>query len=325
MTAPARKHRGRPPGQRVSHPGEMEATPSGTTLLIVQLSESFSEFWGQISHDLGVDVRVVGGADVGAIGTDIAVVIVAAGGAERDAVEWLDSHDVPPGVPVLVVGADPGRRIATLIVGHGAEDYFALPEDVEVLHSATTSITERRREALRRTSASADFKSEAFERIIGESSALKVVLARASRLLPHADATALIVGETGTGKELLARAIHDGGPRRGTPFVAVNCSALPQNLIESELFGHEKGAFTDAHAPKPGLFEVAEGGTLFLDEIGTLAQDLQALLPAGIRNTATREAGLGIAMDLDDFATELAIEIACNRGGCGITAVDNEF
>ncbi len=291
MTVPARNHAARPRGQRVSYPGETDVKPSGTTLLIVHLSDSFSELWGQISHDLGVDVRVVSRDDVGAIGTDIAAVLVAAGGAEREAVEWLDSHELPPSVPALVVGADPGRRIATLIVGHGAADYFALPEDLEVLHSATSSIVDRRHEALRRSGASAEFKPEAFEQIIGESAALKAVLARANRLLPHADATALIVGETGTGKELLARAIHDGGPRRAAPFVAVNCSALPQNLIESELFGHEKGAFTDAHASKPGLFEVAEGGTLFLDEIGTLAQDLQAKLLRVLEDKMVRRVG----------------------------------
>src|SRR5207244_3959414 len=86
---------------------------------------------------------------------------------------------------------------------------------------------------------------------------------RVPRFLPHRNAGALIVGETGTGKELLARAIHEGGPRRGAPFVAVNCSAFPEHLIESELFGHERGSFTDAHAAKPGLFEVADRGTLF--------------------------------------------------------------
>jgi len=262
------------------------------TLLVVQLSESFSELWGQISRDLGTDVRVIGEDDLGAVGPEVALTVLAAGGAEREAEEWLDGHELPPSVPVLVVGADPGRRMAARIVAHGATDYFSLPDDLEVLHSVTHSILERQRERRRRDAGTlSEVKPEAFADIIGESPALKAVLSRAARLLPHSDATALVVGATGTGKELLARAIHDGGPRRRAPFVAVNCSALPANLIESELFGHEKGAFTDAHAAKPGLFEIAEGGTLFLDEIGTLQLDLQAKLLRVLEDKMVRRVG----------------------------------
>jgi two-component system response regulator HydG len=177
-------------------------------------------------------------------------------------------------------------------VARGAADYFSLPDDLEVLHSVTDSILERQRERRRRDATTlSEIKPEAFSGIIGESPALKAVLNRAARLLPHSDATALVVGATGTGKELLARAIHDGGPRRRAPFVAVNTSALPPNLIESELFGHEKGAFTDAHAAKPGLFEIAEGGTLFLDEIGSLQLDLQAKLLRVLEDKMVRRVG----------------------------------
>src|SRR2546426_689799 len=102
---------------------------------------------------------------------------------------------------------------------------------------------------------------------------------------------ARIPGETGTGKEPLARAIHEGGPRRGAPFVAVNCSAFPEHLIESELFGHERGSFTDAHAAKPGLFEVADRGTLFLDEIGDLPLSLQAKLLRVLEDKQIRRVG----------------------------------
>src|SRR5439155_1692616 len=105
------------------------------------------------------------------------------------------------------------------------------------------------------------------------------------------ETAALIVGETGTGKELLARAIHEGGPRRGAPFVAVNYSAFPEHLIESELFGHERGSFTDAHAAKPGLFEVADRGTLFLDEIGDLPLSLQAKLLRVLEDKQIRRVG----------------------------------
>src|SRR4029077_2366585 len=108
-----------------------------------------------------------------------------------------------------------------------------------------------------------------FEEIIGDSPALKSVLVEVQRVAP-ADSTVLILGETGTGKELMARAIHNLSGRSGRPFVKLNCSAIPFDLLESELFGHEKGAFTGAIAQKIGRFEMADTGTLFLDEIGDM-------------------------------------------------------
>jgi len=261
------------------------------TLLVVQLSTSFGEFWGQLSRDLGVDLRVVGPDDVGLVPPEVAAVVLAAGGDEMAALDWLDRHAVPPPIPVLAVGADPGRRIAAATVRRGATDYFALPEDLEVLHNATDEAVARHRAGRQRDNGVGDVKPEAFSTIVGESTALKATLTRAGRLLPHGEATALIVGDTGTGKELLARAIHEGGPRRRAPFVAVNCAALPERLVESELFGHERGAFTDAHAAKPGLFELAEGGTLFLDEIGTLPVDAQAKLLRVFEDKQVRRVG----------------------------------
>jgi hypothetical protein len=261
-------------------------------VLVIQLSDSFAELWDHLGEDLAVPVRQAAAGDVTGVGPEVAVVVLAAGGAEREALEWLDGHEPPAAVPVLAVGADPGRRIAAMLVAHGASDYFALPEDVEILRNAVAAAAQRHQDALRRAATGVeDALVGAFSDIVGESPAIKTVLARAARVLPHPDATAIVVGETGTGKEVLARGIHKGGPRRGAPFVAVNCSALPENLIESELFGHERGAFTDAHAAKPGLFEVAEGGTLFLDEIGTLAVDLQAKLLRVLEDRQVRRVG----------------------------------
>jgi transcriptional regulator with GAF, ATPase, and Fis domain len=117
----------------------------------------------------------------------------------------------------------------------------------------------------------------AFNGIIGNSPALKFVLADVKRVAPT-DSTALVLGETGTGKELIARAIHNLSARRGCPFVKVNCAAIPFDLLESELFGHEKGAYTGAVAQKIGRFEMADTGTLFLDEIGDLPLALQPKL-----------------------------------------------
>ena len=116
-----------------------------------------------------------------------------------------------------------------------------------------------------------------FEKIVGDSDALKYVLFRVRQVAPT-DATVLILGETGTGKGMVAHAIHELSGRRERPMITVNCAALPANLIESELFGREKGAFTGAHARQVGRFEVADGGTIFLDEIGEMPPELQAKL-----------------------------------------------
>ncbi len=116
-----------------------------------------------------------------------------------------------------------------------------------------------------------------FDNIVGESAALKYVLFKVEQVA-STDATVLIQGETGTGKELVARAIHSSSPRKDRPLVKVDCATLPSNLIENELFGHEKGAFTGAHARQAGRFELANGGTIFLDEIGELPPEVQAKL-----------------------------------------------
>ncbi len=120
-------------------------------------------------------------------------------------------------------------------------------------------------------------KASMFEEIVGSSAALKEVLSRVSQVAPT-DATVLLTGETGTGKELIARAIHKRSQRSAKAFVTVNCAAIPQTLIGSELFGHEKGAFTGALQRRMGRFELAEGGTIFLDEIGELPAEMQSAL-----------------------------------------------
>ena len=257
-------------------------------LSVVVISVAFGEFWNDLAEDLGVVIDLVD--PVGDVRPQPGTValIVAAGGAERDAIQWLGSHPVPPGVPAFVVGTDPSRRTAMQVVTRGANDYFALPEDLEVFRNAVSAAVNAGRAS---TAEGDDANDDAFAAMVGESPALKKELARAARLLPHRSAGALIVGETGTGKELLARAIHSGGPRHGAPFVAVNCSALPEQLIESELFGHERGSFTDAHAAKPGLFEVADTGTLFLDEIADLPLAVQAKLLRVLEDKEIRRVG----------------------------------
>jgi DNA-binding NtrC family response regulator len=267
----------------------LHTMPALARVSIIPLSVAFGDFWHDLAADLDVDIEFVAReAEAVTTGADTVAIIVAAGGAEAEATRWLASHGLPREVPLFVVGTDPGRRTAMAVIGHGATDYFALPEDLEILRTGLAAALQAHRA---HATVAPDAQADAFAGIVGESEVLKKDLARAARLLPHRNARALILGETGTGKERLARAIHAGGPRRLAPFVAVNCSAFPEHLIESELFGHERGAFTDAHAAKPGLFEVADTGTLFLDEIGDLPLSLQAKLLRVLEDGDVRRVG----------------------------------
>src|SRR5215831_12200149 len=140
--------------------------------------------------------------------------------------------------------------------------------------------------------------ADKFENIIGNSPALKLVLAEVERVAPT-DATALILGETGTGKELIARAIHNLSQRSGRPLIKLNCSAIPHDLLESELFGHEKGAFTGAIAQKIGRFEMADKGTLFLDEVGDIPPALQPKLLRVLQEQEFERLGSGRTHHVD--------------------------
>jgi formate hydrogenlyase transcriptional activator len=141
-------------------------------------------------------------------------------------------------------------------------------------------------------------REKGFDKIVGESEAIQSVIFSASQVA-STDATVLILGETGTGKGLLAYAIHQMSARKDRPFITVNCSALPQNLIESELFGREKGAFTGAHARQAGRFEVANGGTIFLDEIGEIPLELQSKLLRVLQEGAFERLGSAKTVEVD--------------------------
>src|SRR5205823_13785623 len=184
------------------------------------------------------------------------------------------------------------HRLAVTLVRAGAASYFALPEDVALL----SSWLRERAEALRAETRRLDFVAAEsskfrFEGVLGESATLRAALDRAARIIPHASVTVLLTGETGTGKELVARAIHYNGPRRGAPFVDINCAAIPEHLLESELFGHEKGAFTGAVARRIGKFEEATGGTLLLDEISEMDVRLQSKLLRAIQERVIDRVG----------------------------------
>ncbi|MGI6247092.1 MAG: nitrogen regulation protein NR(I) [Pseudochelatococcus sp.] len=177
-----------------------------------------------------------------------------------------------PELPVIVMSAQNTFMTAIRASERGAYEYLPKPFDLKEL----VTIVGR---ALARPRGIGIPPGDEVEEIplIGRSPAMQDIYRAMARLM-STDLTVMILGESGTGKELVARALHDYGKRRGGPFVAVNMAAIPRDLIESELFGHEKGAFTGAHARSPGRFEQAEGGTLFLDEIGDMPMEAQTRL-----------------------------------------------
>ncbi len=194
--------------------------------------------------------------------------------------------------PSVMVGGATDYRVAVRALRSGAQEYFALPGDVEPLRSWLEDAARQRAEALSGAAfAAREGEKYTFDGILGSSASLRKVLSYASRVIPRQNVTVLLTGETGTGKELFARAIHYNGPRANQPFVEVNCTAIPDALLESELFGHEAGAFTDARTAKPGLFEMADGGTLFLDEIGHLPLALQGKLLRVLEERMLRRVG----------------------------------
>jgi two-component system response regulator HydG len=260
--------------------------------VVVRLSDSFAEFWPLVAAEVGARLVDRPAEPTEPATGETAAIVVAAGGCEQQLADFLRRFAAPPGIPVLAVGASTGHRHAAHAVAAGAADYFALPEDRDALRDTIAAAVARRGEAVARAAlARLESQAHAFREIVGESAALRAALERAARILPHSDATILVTGETGTGKELLARALHYGGPRADAPFVEVNCAAIPAQLLESELFGYERGAFTDAKTAKPGLFEAAEGGSLFLDEVDRLALELQAKLLRTLEQKTTRRLG----------------------------------
>src|SRR5689334_15259112 len=183
----------------------------------------------------------------------------------------------PPLQVVVITGSD-SKRAALEAVRRGAYGFFEKPLDpAELLHIVDQAARMRNLELENRRLRAELSRPPGFTHLMGSSRALEKVLKQA-RSVSATSATVLLSGENGTGKEMLARAIHQESPRAGGPFVAVSCAALPEALIESELFGHEKGAFTSATQMHKGRFELADGGTLFLDEIGDLSAAVQVKL-----------------------------------------------
>jgi DNA-binding NtrC family response regulator len=198
-----------------------------------------------------------------------------------------------PQTPLILITAFGDVSGAMEAIQRGAHDYVSKPFNVEELALTVQRALERRRlleESRTQRQGRPEGEGRALADIVGRSPAMLEVYKLVARVAPTLS-TVLVVGESGTGKELVARAIHTHSPRAPGPFVAVNCSALSESLLESELFGHEKGSFTGASAQKRGLFEEADGGTLFLDEIGDVGAKMQAQLLRALQEGEVRRVG----------------------------------
>jgi two-component system, NtrC family, response regulator AtoC len=213
-----------------------------------------------------------------------------------------------PGCEVILMTAYAAVDSAVEAIKLGAREYLTKPFDFDRLRQVLTDIRleiERRAQVLALESQVA--RQLEFCGMLGRSPQMQEVFSLIQRLAPHAKVV-LLSGETGTGKELAARAFHQAGPRKGKPFVTINCSAVVDTLFESELFGHVRGAFTGAVESKPGLFEAAQGGTLFLDEIGELPQSVQAKLLRALENGEVQRVG-----SLQTKRVDVSVIAATNR------------
>ena len=214
-----------------------------------------------------------------------------------------------PGLPVIVITAHGTVDSAVEAIKRGAHDYITKPFDHDELRqiiSKALATEEADRRRFRSASEHGQYG------IIGQTNEMFAVFDLIGKVA-DSPTTVLITGESGTGKELVARALHSRSERKGAPFIQVNCGAIPENLFESELFGHEKGAFTGAVTSRPGRFELADGGTLFLDEVGELPRDMQVKLLRALQDRTFERVG-GIRSQTVDVrlvaATNLNLEKA---------------
>ena len=206
-------------------------------------------------------------------------------------------RELAPDTPIIAMTAYSVRRVATEALRRGAYDFFTKPLKISEIEIVVERALERRRLQQRIATLEAS-QVTGFEELVGSSQAFVHALETARRGAPT-DLTVLIEGESGTGKELLAQAIHRGSARKGGPLVAVNCAAIPEGLLESELFGHERGAFTGAIRTRVGRFELARGGTLFLDEIGDMPLGMQAKILRAIEERKIERVGGNRSIDVD--------------------------
>jgi len=214
------------------------------------------------------------------------------------------SKSLYPGTPVIIITAYSTDEAAERARGLGAFNYILKPFDTDkILADVGIALEWKRLGSLM----SAMEGRYGLDRLVARSHQMKQIMEVIAQVAPTSS-TVLLTGESGTGKEVLAGAIHNASPRRGHPFVSINCGALPDELLESELFGHTKGSFTGAVANKKGFFEVADGGTIFLDEIGDTSQAMQIKLLRALQEKVIRRVG-----GTEEIAVDVRVITATNR------------
>jgi two-component system, NtrC family, response regulator PilR len=227
-------------------------------------------------------------------------------GSGMDVLQFIARH--APSTQVVMMTAFATTETAIEAMKAGAYDYIIKPFKVDELTVLIDRALERRALQTENVALKATLDARAANaRLLGTSARMQEVFELIHKVAPTRT-TILLTGESGTGKELVARAIHSRGPRASEPFIAINCGAIPETLIESELFGHTKGSFTGATADKPGLFERADGGSVFLDEIGELPLSMQVKLLRVLQERKVRRVG-----GANDIAVECRVIAATNR------------
>jgi DNA-binding NtrC family response regulator len=277
---------------------------AASTILVVDDEKNIRRTLGMVLSGVGYRILEAGSAEQALEclknplhPIDLAIVdLKLPGQSGLDLLESMKRDDATSDIPVVVISGHASVQDAVQAIKLGASDFFEKPLNRDrIVVSVENSIRGAR---LRRTVEQMRLELEQRYQMVGTSEPLKRLFRDIDRVAPT-KANVLITGESGTGKELVSRALHRLSPRRDAPFVKVNCAAMPRELIESELFGHERGAFTGAHGAKRGLFEQAHGGTLFLDEIGDMDLTAQAKVLRVLQNGELSRVGSEHVMHVD--------------------------